>query len=42
MSIFKLGIEYATNLAYPHILTTLAVGGMISGVIAEFVDRRWA
>lgn len=42
VSIFKLGIEYAIKLAHPQILATLGVGGMVTGVIAEFVDRRWA
>ncbi|MDQ2088991.1 TrgA family protein [Marimonas arenosa] len=42
VSIFKLGIEYAANLAYPHIVATLVLGGMLSGVIAEYVDRRWS
>lgn len=42
VSVFRLGIEYAMTLAHPNILITLVLGGMGTGVIAEFVDRRWA
>lgn len=42
VSVFKISIEYAQHLGTPMILLTLLFGGMVSGVIAEYVDRRWA
>ena len=41
VSVFKLGIEYARYLFTKQILLVLAAGGMLAGVISEFVDRRW-
>ncbi len=42
VSVFKLGIEYGGFLVHGQILVVLILGGMIAGVIAEFVKRRWA
>lgn len=42
VGVFKLIIENSVLLVDPKIIATLLVGGMISGVVAEFVDRRWA
>lgn len=42
VAVFKITIEYATKLGHVDILVTLIVGGMLAGVIAEYVDRRWA
>ena len=41
VSVFKLGIEYGAFLAHGSILVVLIAGGMLAGVIAEFVKRRW-
>jgi len=42
VSVFKLGIDYAGYLAHGSILGVLLVGGMLAGVIGEFVKRRWS
>ncbi len=42
VGVFKIGIEYGAQLAYPHILLTLLLGGGAAGVICEFVNRRWS
>ena len=41
VSVFKLGIDYADFLAHGPILVVMIAGGMLAGVIAEFVKRRW-
>jgi len=41
VSIFKLGIEYGSYLATGPIVLVMVFGGMLAGVLAEFVDRRW-
>lgn len=33
--------EYAVYLAHPNILTTLAVGAVVSGYVTNFAARRW-
>ena len=42
LSVFKIGIDYSTYLVHVHIIVTLIVGGILSGMIAEYVDRRWS
>ena len=42
LSVFKIGIDYSTYLVHVHIIVTLVVGGILSGMIAEYVDRRWS
>ena len=42
VSVFQIGIKYATHLVQLPIIATLVVGGLMSGVIAEYVDRRWS
>ncbi|MDU8929209.1 TrgA family protein [Alisedimentitalea sp. MJ-SS2] len=42
VSIFKIALEYSAYLVHVHIIATLVVGGILSGMIAEFVDRRWS
>lgn len=37
----ELGIESGAWLATPQILLTLVGGGVVGGILAEFVARRW-
>lgn len=41
VAVFQIGIDYAGHLMYPNILLTLVVGGVLSGVISEYANRRW-
>jgi len=41
VSVFKLGIDYGAFLAHGPIIVALIAGGMLAGVVAEFVNRRW-
>lgn len=41
VGVFQIGLEYGAELIKPQILLSLILGGAASGVIAEFVDRRW-
>ncbi|KPP84468.1 MAG: hypothetical protein HLUCCO07_05055 [Rhodobacteraceae bacterium HLUCCO07] len=41
VDVFQLGIDYGANLLHVHILATLFVGGLLAGVVSEFVHRRW-
>ena len=41
LAIFEIGFDYLTIIATPTIIGTLVVGGVISGLLAEFAARRW-
>lgn len=41
MAIFELGFDYAVTIAVPNVLITLAVGGVLTGLAAEFAAKRY-
>ncbi len=42
VSVFKLIFDYAVVMANGPMIALLVIGGMLAGVIAEYVDRRWS
>lgn len=42
LSIFDMMLEYGLLLFSPPIITTLIVGALFSGLLAESVSRRWS
>ncbi|WP_137701885.1 TrgA family protein [Marimonas lutisalis] len=42
VDMFQQAINYGNNLLHLNILLTLFVGGVLSGIIAEYAHRRWA
>ncbi|KUJ80893.1 tellurium resistance protein [Ruegeria marisrubri] len=41
LGIFQLGVEYGKVLLEPHIIWTLLIGGVVSGLLTELAWRRW-
>lgn len=41
VGVFQLMIEYALMLATPEIIITLVVGGIVTGMISGWAERRW-
>ncbi|KAA0916589.1 TrgA family protein [Aquicoccus porphyridii] len=41
VDVFQLGIDFGANLVHLNILVTLFAGGVLTGVVVEFVNRRW-
>jgi hypothetical protein len=42
IALFKIAIDYAGHLVNGPVLIAATLGGMIAGVIAEYVHRRWS
>ena len=40
-SIFEIGLGHGYTMSEPHILITLAVGGVVGGIATEFAWRQW-
>lgn len=40
-AIFEIAVEYGTLMATAGIITTLIVGGILTGVFAEYAAKRW-
>ncbi|MFD0857475.1 TrgA family protein [Roseovarius aquimarinus] len=41
IGIFRNAVDYAQYLIDPPLITVLLVGGMLTGLLAEFAARRW-
>lgn len=41
LAIFQNGVEFGKVLLVPHIIATLLIGGVVSGLLAEIAHRRW-
>lgn len=41
LAVFEIMFEYATLIAQPNILMTLAFGAVFSGLLAEHISRIW-
>lgn len=41
LAIFQIGAEYAIQIMAPNVIWTLVIGGVLAGLITEFVWRRW-
>lgn len=41
LAIFTLGVEFGQQLLVPHIIWTLLIGGVLSGVLTEAAWKRW-
>lgn len=42
VAIFEIGVDFGTKLLDVNLIVTLVVGGIISGILAEWASRRWS
>lgn len=42
VAIFEIAIDFGTNLLDANLIITLFVGGIVTGVVAEWASRRWS
>ena len=42
VAIFEIGVDFASHLVDTKLIIVLVVGGVVSGVVAEWASRRWS
>ncbi len=40
-SILTIGMKYASEISSPLVIVSLAVGGVVVGILTEYASRRW-
>lgn len=40
-AIIQIGVDFGATILVPHIIITLLIGGVLSGLATEFASRRW-
>jgi hypothetical protein len=40
-AIFKIGLDYALDVLVLHVIITLLIGGILSGLAAEYAKKKW-
>ena len=42
VAVFEIGVDYGSKMLDGYLIAVLVVGGIITGVLAEWASRRWS
>ena len=41
-AVFEIGVDYGSVLLNVHLITVLVVWAIVTGIVAEWISRRWS